>query len=324
MTIKKQLGRLQKITDLREVWDHEAQDFTPWLAEKNNLDLLGDTIGIEMELESVEQDVGPYRADIVCKDTADGSYVLIENQLNKTDHSHLGQILTYAAGLKAVTIVWIASRFTDEHQATIEWLNDMTGDGLNLFGLEVELWKIGDSLIAPKFNIAARPNTWTKGGGNQPLSETQLTKGKQLQLDFWTAFREFIMDHSTPLKPRKPQPQAWYDFAIGKAGFWLSAIASLYSEEGGYSQHELRAEFGGNTPVARQKLAALEENHDDFDERLGEKLTWHMPEGTKQWRAFVRRDADLNNRDEWPIYFAWFLKKLELLRNEFRPLIADV
>jgi hypothetical protein len=148
----KPLGRLQKV-DLREAWVSEANDFTPWLAQEENLKLLGDTIGIELELESQEKSVGPFRADILCKDTVTDNWVLIENQLERTDHTHLGQLLTYAAGLNAVTIVWIAERFTEEHRATLDWLNERTDEKINVFGLEVELWRIGDSPIAPKFNI---------------------------------------------------------------------------------------------------------------------------------------------------------------------------
>ena len=153
------LGRLQKV-DLREAWTSESADFTPWLAQEQNLKLLGETIGIELELESQEKDVGPFRADILCKDTATDDWVLIENQLERTDHCHLGQLITYAAGLNAVTIVWVAERFTEEHRAALDWLNERTDDKIHLFGLEIELWRIGDSPIAPKFNIISQPNDW--------------------------------------------------------------------------------------------------------------------------------------------------------------------
>ncbi len=136
-----QLGKLERISDLRRIWESEATHFTPWLAREDNLALLADTIGLDLELEAQEKSVGSFRADILCRETANNSWVLIENQLDKTDHNHLGQLLTYAAGLNAATIVWIAKRFTDEHQANLEWLNGVTGDEINLFGLEIELWR---------------------------------------------------------------------------------------------------------------------------------------------------------------------------------------
>jgi hypothetical protein len=155
------LGRLERVS-LRVVWSSESGDFTPWLERAENLKLLGETIGLELECEAQEKEVGPFRADILCKDTATNNWVLIENQLERTDHIHLGQLLTYAAGLDAVTIVWITERFIEEHRAALDWLNEKTERGINFFGLEVELWRIGDSAIAPKFNIVSEPNEWTR------------------------------------------------------------------------------------------------------------------------------------------------------------------
>src|SRR5262249_26060682 len=129
------LGRLERV-ELREVWEKEAEDFTPWLGTEANITLLGDSIGLDLEVEAQEKEVGPFRADILCKDTATGNWVLIENQLERTDHTHLGQLLTYAAGLSAVTVVWIASEFTDEHRATLDWLNEITNEQFTFFGLE--------------------------------------------------------------------------------------------------------------------------------------------------------------------------------------------
>ena len=139
--MNKQLGRLEKIKNIRDIWDTEDRDFTPWLAEEGNISLLGEAIGLSLEVEAQEKSVGPFRADILCKDTADDSWVLIENQLERTDHKHLGQLMTYASGLKAVTIVWISTNFTEEHRSSLDWLNQITDDSFNFFGLEIELRK---------------------------------------------------------------------------------------------------------------------------------------------------------------------------------------
>ncbi len=171
--MNKNLSRLEKV-DLRDVWKTEAGDFTPWLAREENIALLGNAIGIDLEVEAQEKNVGPFRADILCKDTISENWVLVENQLERTDHVHLGQLLTYAAGLNAVTIVWIADRFTDEHRAALDWLNEITDSSFNFFGLEVELWRIGDSPIAPKFNIASKPNDWTKTVGRAAAQMTAM------------------------------------------------------------------------------------------------------------------------------------------------------
>src|SRR6267143_5357689 len=160
--IDRQLGRLERI-DLRDIWTSEAADFTPWLAQSENLEVLATTLGIEqLELEAQEKLIGPFRADILCKDIGSDQWVLIENQLERTDHLHLGQLLTYAAGLQAVTIVWIAAKFTEEHRATLDWLNKITDDSIRFFGLEVKLWRIGASPAAPSFDIVSKPNNWSQ------------------------------------------------------------------------------------------------------------------------------------------------------------------
>ncbi|NJK46713.1 MAG: DUF4268 domain-containing protein, partial [Pleurocapsa sp. SU_196_0] len=212
------LGRLEKL-DLRMFWKGEATSFTPWLAQ--NLDLLGDAIDLELELEAQERNVGPFRADILCKDTATDTWVLIENQLERTDHTHLGQLMTYAAGLDAVRIIWVAERFTDEHRAALDWLNRITEERFHFFGLEVELWRIGNSEPAPKFNVVCQPNDWAKSISR--ATEEPLTTTKQLQLEYWQAFREYLKEHSKIIKPQAAQAQHWTNYAIGRHGFNLDA-----------------------------------------------------------------------------------------------------
>lgn len=158
------LGCLEAV-DPREVWPKEDGDFTPWLAKDDNIRLLGEAIGVDLEVVGAEQNVGQFRADILCRDTDTGRRVLIESQLERTDHTHLGQLMTYAAGLDAVTVVWVARRFTEEHRAALYWLNKITGDEIGFFGIEIELWRIGNSDPAPKFNIVSKPNDWTKPSG---------------------------------------------------------------------------------------------------------------------------------------------------------------
>ena len=169
-----ELGRLERV-ELRDVWLHEAYNFTPWLSEAGNLAILSKELGLDLELVGQEVAVGPYAADIVCKDSFDGTHVLIENQLEKTDHSHLGQILTYASALEARTVVWIAARFTDEHRAAIDWLNEITHDEWQFFGLEIELWRIGNSPPPPSSTSSAGPMT-----GVAPFG-TRLQKPRRLR-----------------------------------------------------------------------------------------------------------------------------------------------
>ena len=145
---RKTLGRLEPV-ELRDIWTSESAEFTPWLARPENLSVLGETLGIDLELEAQERSVGPFRADILCKDIATDSWVLVENQLERTDHSHLGQLLTYASGLEAVTIVWVAAQFTDEHRSTLDWLNRITDARFRFSALRSSCGGSGFAASAP-------------------------------------------------------------------------------------------------------------------------------------------------------------------------------
>ncbi|QDU39201.1 hypothetical protein Mal4_35380 [Maioricimonas rarisocia] len=326
-TIPKNLGRLERV-DLRDVWTTEAGDFTPWLAEEQNIALLGDTIGIELEVESQEKSVGPFRADILCKDTSNDTWVLIENQLERTDHVHLGQLITYAAGLNAVTIVWVAHRFADEHRAALDWLNDVTGEGIEFFGLEVELWKIGNSLAAPKFNIVSSPNDWSKTASKaaKAAEAGNLTPTQQLQLEFWTAFREYVETKKASFKPTKAYPQTWMTLTLGKSGVVMTAIASAWdSESQSYDKNEIRAEIEiNNRYYAKHFYQQLSEAKDEIESEFGEPLTWYNPEDKRTCRIYQRLTVDLHDRDRWPEYHEWLRTKLERLRKVFRPRVMQL
>ena len=316
-------GRLISVNP-RQAWQSEADDFTPWLAKPKNLSLLGKTIGIELEFEAQEKSVGPFRADILCKDTATGDWVLIENQLERTDHTHLGQLITYAAGLRAVTIVWVANPFTEEHRAALDWMNDITDTRFNFFGLEVELWRIGDSPLAPKFNVVSKPNDWSKtvaeGASRAELNETQ-----QLQLDFWTAFRAYAREHAVSIKPIKPLPQTWMSLAIGRTGFSLAAIASLWnSEREHYDTNEVRAELQISNSQSGSYFSLLETEKDVIHTELGFPVTWYAPSDQKMKRIYARRVADLRERESWGELQEWLTTRLDQMKQVFGPRIQKL
>lgn len=310
--LAQQLGRLDKV-DLREVWASEAGDFTPWLARDDNIRLLGDTIGLDLEVEAQEKEVGPFRADILCKDTANGSWVLIESQLERTDHGHLGQLLTYASGLSAVTIVWISSRFTEEHRAALDWLNDITSEDFNFFGLEVELWRIGESQIAPKFNMVSKPNDWTKTIANaaRRLEATELTDTKQLQLEYWEALRRLMEDRGGLVRPTKPLPQHWQSFSIGRSHFHINAFANTRDKRIG-----VQLILSGED--AKPHFFLLREDRSVIEGECGEALDWRELEGKKESHVNLYwRDCDPTDRAKWAEQHEWLYAKLQLFHRTF-------
>ena len=312
------LARLEPV-DLRECWKNEATDFTRWLASEENTQLLGDTIGLELELESREKPVGPFQADLLYKSTADDSWVLVENQLERTDHSHLGQLLTYAAGLQAVTIVWIARRVREQHRATLDWLNEVTDRRINFFGLEIELWRIGDSAAAPKFNVVSQPNDWLDP------RPPELSAIQRLRLEFWQAFCDHVAEEGARFNTRKPSSGYWMDLAIGVAGFRIRAITSTWdSRRGSYDSGELRAEFVVKRDDANDLYAPLHARADEIEKELGEKLTWDNPQDTKTWRAYLRRTADIQDRSSWPDQHEWLRSRLDRLSEVFGPMVGGL
>lgn len=300
------LGKLERV-EVRSVWPDEAQHFTPWLSEQ--LELLGEAIGLELEFEGREKRVGPFRADLLCKDTLTNSWVLIENQFGKTDHSHMGQLLTYAAGLEAVTVVWVAERFTDEHRAALDWLNRVTAEGVNFFGLEVELWRIGTSAPAPKFNVVSKPNEWARTVATAAAEAP--TETAQLQLEFWQAFHAYASEHSKIIRPQKPHPQHWMDFAVGRAGFHLGARVHT-------GQNVLGTGLYISHQAAKSMFKHLEAQKAQVEEQIGAQLEWLEKPSKKRSQVELRRpNADIRRREAWHEQHKWLLDKLEAFHKAF-------
>lgn len=314
------LGRLERV-ELRSVFPNEATAFTPWLGEAKNLALLGEAIGLDLECEAQEKAVGPFKADILCKDTASDRWVLIENQIEKTDHTHLGQLLTYAAGLDAVTIVWVAERFYEDHAAALDWLNDKTVDGIRFFGLEIELWRIGDSPVAPKFNIRCQPNDFTQGVRAAANHAAADSEHRQLQLRFWTAFRKFMEDGKSSVKCQKASPHHWMTHSIGKVGFHLASIISSGKGNTWSDGPELRVEL---IVMGQDRFKAIEAYKREIESEIGKTLDWHNPPGNRQCRVFARRPADFGNESEWPEQQSWLRQTLEDFQKVFVPIIKGL
>jgi hypothetical protein len=317
------LGRLRKV-DLRQVWTSEPAGFTPWLASEENLKLLGETIGIDLAFESQEKGVGPFRADILCRDTTTEEFVLIENQLERTDHSHLGQLLTYAAGLQAVTIVWIAERFTEEHRAALDWLNERTDSKINLFGLEIELWQIGESAIAPKFNIISQPNEWARNVHDLAGHGAEVGETKLLQLKYWTAFHEYLTAQGSPLRLARPGPHHWTQHALGLSGVYLSSCVSSRSVTEESGEPEVRAELVLTSPRSKEHFAILEARRSELEGAVGGALTWHNPTAKRMCRIFIRRPSDFTQEQDWPRQFEWLRQQQEAFQRWITPVLPSL
>lgn len=211
------LGKIVKV-DLRNVWGHEAIDFTTWLAQEENLAVLNDEIGVDIKLIKIEANVGSFKVDILGEEESSGRKIIIENQLESTDHDHLGKIITYASGYNAEIIIWLVRDSKEEHQRAIEWLNEHTDEKTLFFLIKIELWQIEGSKPAPKFEIIVSPNEWAKAFKGSRIGDGELTETKLQQLDFWTKFKEFVKNTNSKLNfGRSPRARHWFDFSIGSS-----------------------------------------------------------------------------------------------------------
>lgn len=307
------LGKMKRV-NVREAWLNEASHFTPWLASEEGMELLQDALDMDLEVEATEQYVGPFKADILAKrtDTTDDHWVLIENQLERTDHRHLGQLLTYAAGLDAATIVWVAENFCEEHRAALDWLNQITSENFEFFGLEIELWQIAGSPPAPMFNIVAQPNEWTRDVKQSAASGP--TDLKLQQQRYWQGVRALLLEQKSKVRPQKAHPQHWADYAVGRSDIWLSATVNS-------PKKYVSVEFNMRGPPGKVWYDQLLAKKAQIDAQVGPGLSWQRLDGKKQSRIALYREAtDPTDESDWPAQHAWVVEKLELLHSVFRPL----
>ena len=307
------LGRLERV-DLRDIWVSEATSFTPWLARPENLAVLGEALNIDLELEAQERAVGPFRADLLCKDVGTDRWVLVENQLERTDHTHLGQLLTYASGLDTATIVWIAKNFTEEHRSTLDWLNKITDESFRFFGLEVELWKIGNSPAAPKFNIVSKPNEWSQSVAQaaRAIDDAERSDTRIKQREYWTALNPVLDAAGGPvLGTRKPQFQSWMSHAIGRAGFHLNAVMSVQKQR-------IRVELYITSDDAKAFFNDLQSQKTEIERQLGHPLEWEELLDAQACRvAYYLNDVDPADKADWPRQHQWLAKHLNEMHQVF-------
>ena len=207
------LGKLTEV-DVRELWHHEQYDFSNWLAKDENIEMLNEIIGLTLIDIDKEAYVGAYRCDIVAKDEATGIKVIIENQLDCSNHDHLGKMITYASGLDAKVVIWVVKEAREEHRSAIEWLNNNTSQDINFFLIELHAYTIGDSLPAPKFEVIEKPNDFIKNTRRSSASG-EMNKSQSERVEFWTQFNKTVIARGKPFNIRKASTDHWYDVAIG-------------------------------------------------------------------------------------------------------------
>ena len=248
--------------------------------------------------------------------------MLIENQLEQTDHDHLGKLLTYAAGLQAVTVIWLAERFRDEHRAALDWLNEITHQDSRFFGLEIELWRIGDSPAAPKFNIVSMPNDWSRSVAQaaRATDDAELSELTLKQKKYWTWFHERLNAASGPVHGnRKARPRSWMSYGIGLGGFNLAAVMNTWDKF-------IRVELYISGKDANERLDLLEHQKDEIERELDNRLKWGDQSPTARDRriAYYLRGVDPEDESDWTRQHEWLAEHLNKMHRAFAQRVRNL
>ena len=312
-------GKLERVA-IRDAWPSEPSDFTPWLAEPDNLASLGEEIGIDLEFVGKEYSIGAYYLDILARRAGTEEAVVIENQFGSTDHSHLGQVLTYAAGVGsdgagARTIIWIAEKFNEPHRAALDWLNVNTEPGVRFFGVEVQLWKIGNSAFAPRFNIVSKPNDWQK----QLTQKTStLTETEELYIAFWNGFFSLCDMEGTTLEySTNPRKISWLPTETGRSGFGINLNAVKKSKK-------LECHLWIEHPQAELAFSKLLSREQELVSALGNQIHFDEMPGRHACKIYQAKEVDITNRDVWPDSYKWLKERGEAFAAVFNPLVKQL
>lgn len=301
-----QLGTLKEITDLRSVWAHEALNFTPWVAE--NIDLLADAVGLDITVDETESSVGDFNVDIYASETGTDRKIIIENQLEDTDHDHLGKLITYASGKGADVVIWVVKHAREEHKAAVEWLNNHTDDKIGFFLCEIKLLQIGNSEIAPSFTVVERPNDWTK-----EIKKITVTNPTQQQrLEYWQAFNDYAFQNvkfAKTFHKRKPTMDHWMDFSIGSSACHI-----------GVTQVQKRNAVGVELYVNDDKelFKSLFAHKNEVEEIMGFPLEWRELPERKASRIIVEKEVNLDDRDDWVQQFEYIMDVCMKMKEAFK------
>lgn len=307
-----ELSRLTRL-DPREVWTHEAHQFTPWLLA--NADHLGEVLGVDLELQAAEHAVGGFWLDLLGRDLTNDCVLIVENQLAATDHSHLGQLLTYAAGTDAATIVWMATDFREEHRQALDWLNGLSQGNARFFGIEIGTVRIGDSPPAPLFRLRAQPNDWHAVVATAAKATTEGGPKAEAYRAFWTRFIERIhREHPGWTNARVPGVNNWFDIRSPIRG---AHYAVAFNRNGRISC-ELYID-SGDEDANLDLLRHFESQRDAVESSFGGPLSWEDLPGRRACRIAAYGEGDVLNTERHAEYIDWFFETSAKLRSALEP-----
>lgn len=309
-----ELGIIEEV-DPRKIWPNEAKDFTPWL--KENIGQLAQVLGIDLEITESEGSVGSFAVDLVGNDLSSGNIVIIENQLESTDHTHLGQLFTYAAGREAKIIIWISPSFREEHRRALDWLNENTPEDISFFGIEIRVAKIGNSKPAPLFKLVSQPNHWQKSIKSK--LGTPSPRGEAYQ-NFWAGYLQKLKSKEPSItKANKVFPNNWFNIAAGRSGFAYSCSFA--------SNNQITAQLyidTGDKEKNKQAYEVLFQQKEAIEQELGIQLTWERMDDRKASRISFYTTGNIEDTSELDSYQNWMVNKVIQLNKVFNKKIKQL
>ena len=305
------IGKLKEV-DIRELWKHEQYDFSDWLSKKDNIENLNEILGLTVVDISKATYVGAYRCDLFAKDETTGTKVIIENQLEISNHDHLGKIITYASGLDAKVVVWIVKEAREEHRSAIEWLNNNTNNKVGFFLIEIHAYKIGDSDPAPMFQIVEQPNDFIKNNKSFSKDES-MNKSQSQRLEFWNQFNDVIIERGKPFNVRKATTDHWYDVAIGRSDTHISITLVNRDSLIGVALY---------MPDNKDLYDKVVQKKEIIEEELGFTLSWERLDNYKASQIIYRIDGlNFDNHENYNSLMNQVIDKVIKMRDVFRKYI---
>ncbi len=309
-----ELSKLEEIKDLRKIWKQE-KEFTDWLADKDdeNISILGSACNLDISVEEIEKSIGDFRADIIARDNKSEKLIIIENQLEETNHDHLGKILTYASGIKANIIIWIVKNVRDEHRQAIEWLNENTGEDINFFLIKVKVYKIDNSHPAVKFEIIEQPNEW---GKKMKKEKDDITSTQMARKEYWNMFNEYAFSNdnefSKKFNKRTISTDHWMNFSVGSSAYHISVTQVRKENKLGVEWY-----ISDNKEIYNK----LYNSKEQIEKELGFSVEWMQLADKKASRIITYYKTDFEDRNAYPEQFQWIMNTAVKMKNVIKKYI---
>lgn len=309
------IGKRERVQDIRLVWQRET-DFSDWLVTPDGINFLSEELGIEIENLVRESRAGDFPCDVVGNLLGDESHkVVIENQYGRTNHDHLGKLLTYAAVHKATTGVWISESISDDHRKVIDWLNENTPNNINLYLVALKLYRIGGSPVAPQLDVVCRPNITIKDQ-NSVLSPSDRER-HEWRIRMWTDIHEAIRAVNPPFRLQRPGDDHWSSISIGRAGFHLNLLLTPRNSSIGIDLYI-------TVPWKMEAFEALAAQKASIEAELGNSLQWLPLPGKKTARILLEAKIDPKKPDNEPEVRRWFATYSVRMFNVFKSRISNL